>query len=302
MPGAVALGLWQQGQAAMKDGQAAKAVAFYERSLAADPGFARNHLSLAAAYLECGKDAEACVHLARYAALHPEQLAIRRHYAELLLRLERRQEASDEFAALIAAAQEHGDEALGHLIYYHTRLMELAEAQDDDYHAHLHRGIGLYLLACERTGLVEPDDGPPSEGLLCKAAGELSVAHSQSPAEARPCWYLLRHLGTPWPAAAGSPLPPRGCRRGTIHLPFAARTAQLAARVPRLRCSTLSRVMSGRIRPAVFPVLLVVFLGRGLLLRYTSKCETASAQPGGRGRRRFPTNGGLACASLSQRL
>src|SRR5947209_7728849 len=75
-----ALMLWEKGQAAMAQGQADSAISFYEQSLAADPAFTRNHMSLAAAYLESGKDADACVHLAKYIAAHPEHLVIRTHY------------------------------------------------------------------------------------------------------------------------------------------------------------------------------------------------------------------------------
>jgi tetratricopeptide (TPR) repeat protein len=63
--------LWEQGQAAMKRGEPEEALAFYERSLEADPGFARNHLSLAAAHLEMGDEAAACPHLARYVDASP---------------------------------------------------------------------------------------------------------------------------------------------------------------------------------------------------------------------------------------
>jgi tetratricopeptide (TPR) repeat protein len=185
-----AVKLWEQGQQAMADGHADQAVAFYEQSLAADPTFTRNHLSLAAAYLECGKDAEACVYLGKYVAAYPEQLTIRTHYAELLLRLHRFREGGVEYERVIAAMQDKGDEELRNLIHGHTRLMELAETEDDDYARHLHRGIGLYLLARESAAVPEGHGTLPVEGLLCKAAGELTMARSLKPAEARPHWYL----------------------------------------------------------------------------------------------------------------
>jgi hypothetical protein len=68
--------------------------------------------------------------------------------------------------------------------------MEIAEATDDGYSEHLNRGIGLYLLARQRTTLPDPDGELSSEALLCKAAGELTVAHLERPDEARPSWYL----------------------------------------------------------------------------------------------------------------
>jgi tetratricopeptide (TPR) repeat protein len=181
---------WQQGQAAMCEGQTDRAIGFYEQSLAADPAFTRNHLSLAAAYLESGNDAEACTHLAKYVEGHPEELVIRTHYAELLLRLQRLKEGCAEFERFIADVQERGDESLRQLIHCHSRLMDVAEAEDDEYAARLHRGIGLYLLARQRASLTEPEGDLPVEGLLCKAAGELSMARALRPGEARPCWYL----------------------------------------------------------------------------------------------------------------
>ncbi len=60
--------------------------------------------------------------------------------------------------------------------------MAAAEDAGDVYGEHLHRGIGLYLLAGQ--------DPAGAEALLCKAAGELTLAARERPAEARPHWYL----------------------------------------------------------------------------------------------------------------
>ncbi len=184
--------LWEQGQQAMRAGRPERAVGYYEQSLAADPGFTRNHMSLAAAYLEAGNDEAACVHLAKYVAAHPEHVIIRSHYAELLLRLHRCRDARREFELFVAAAQDQADAMARHLVHCHTRLMEIAELEEDDYAAHLHRGIGLYRLACERVGVGDPEGELPVEGLLCKAAIELAQARDQRPREARPCWYLYK--------------------------------------------------------------------------------------------------------------
>src|SRR5262249_56555631 len=61
---------------------------------------------------------------------------------------------------------------------------------EDSYGEHLHRGIGLYYLAVQRAALPEPGDELPPQALLCKAAGELSLARLERPDEARPLWYL----------------------------------------------------------------------------------------------------------------
>ncbi len=182
--------LWEQGQTAMRGGQPDDAIRYYEQSLAADATLTRNHLSLAAAYLEKGDDERACLHLAGYVQAHPEHRVMRARYAELLLRLHRLVEARSEFERFVADIQEQEGDATEQLIPCQSRLMDIAEAQGDDYAEHLHRGIGLYLLACKRSMLPDPGGELPVEGLLCKAAGELTLARLERPGEARPCWYL----------------------------------------------------------------------------------------------------------------
>lgn len=185
-----AIALWEQGQAAMRQGKPTEAIGLYEQSLALDPHFDRIYLSLAAAYLETGDEAGACPQLAKYVAAHPDNLVIRNHLAELLLRLHRLSEAQAEFERFIADAQEQGGSIAKHLIHCHSRLMEIGEQYADEYSEHLHRGIGLFLLAQERAALPDPEGQLPTEGLLCKAAGELTLARLKRPDEARPCWYL----------------------------------------------------------------------------------------------------------------
>jgi tetratricopeptide (TPR) repeat protein len=182
--------LWEEGQEAMREGQPQQAIARYERSLDSDPALTRNHLSLAAAYLEKGDPEAARPHLEKYVATHPENLPARGYLAELLLRLDQLPEARGEYERLAAALQEKGPAEDNQLIRCHRRLMEIAEALEDSYGQHLHRGIGLFLLAKARAVLPEPDGLLPTEGLLCKAAGELSLARLERPDEARPCWYL----------------------------------------------------------------------------------------------------------------
>jgi len=180
-----------QGQAAMCQGKPGEAVRYFEQSLSTDPGQARLHLSLAAACIERGDEDGAARHLAQYVAAFPEHRIVRFHYAELLLRLHRAQEAQTQFEQFVADVQDNPELASQHLVHCHSRLMEIAEANGDDYAEHLHRGIGLYLLACERAALPDPDEGELSvESVLCKAAGELTMARMARRDEARPCWYL----------------------------------------------------------------------------------------------------------------
>lgn len=182
--------LWEKGQAAMRTGQPEDAIRYYQQSLAANPSLTRNHLSLAAAYLEKGDEAGACPHLAACVRVEPENLVMRVRYAELLLRLRRLADARREFEQFVADAQDQQGEAAEHLLHCQSRLMDIAEAQGDDYGEHLYRGIGLYLLARKRGELPDPEGELPVEGLLCKAAGELTLARLERPQEARPCWYL----------------------------------------------------------------------------------------------------------------
>jgi tetratricopeptide (TPR) repeat protein len=184
-----ALQSWQKGQIAKRQGAPERAVAYYEQSLAQDASLTQNHLSLAAALLEKGDEAAACPHLEQYLARHPQHLQVRSYYAELLLRQERCKESRLQFEQFIADAQ--GDPStLRERIQGHCRLMEIAELAENDYDAHLHRGIGMFLLALRRTSFVEDEVELSAEGLLCKAAGELVSAAALRPDEARPCWYL----------------------------------------------------------------------------------------------------------------
>jgi hypothetical protein len=182
--------LWEQGQDAMRRGQPDKAIACYEQSLAVDASLAQAHLSLAATYLELGNEAAACPHLGMYVEARPNEGMLRAHYAELLFRLNKPNEAREQFTRYMADAQEQGEPASSSLIHCHSRLMEIAQKENDAYAEHLNRGIGLLLLARARVAVDDPGGDQDREGLLCKAAAELALARLEQPDEARPCWYL----------------------------------------------------------------------------------------------------------------
>ena len=195
--------LWEQGQQAMREGRTDDAVRCYQQSLALDPALVNNHLSLAAACLDKGDDQGAAPHLARYLAARPDHYAVRAHYAELLLRLHDYPSARQQYQRFDSDVQEHEDAAKDELVHFQSRLLEIAEKEDDDYAAHLHRGIGLYLLAVQREPSPDDDDEMSAESLLCKAAGELTLARRERPEEARPYWYLFAvwsHLAQRQPA------------------------------------------------------------------------------------------------------
>jgi tetratricopeptide (TPR) repeat protein len=190
--------LWEMGQAAMKRGDTAGAIDLYRRCLKQDPAYSRAHLSLAAAYLEQGDERLALPHLATYVRAVPEHALIRVHYAEILFRLQLFQESRAQFEEFIALVQDRADVSPALLIEVHSKLMDIADATDDDYAERLHRGIGLYLLACERLRLANPDGKLSVEGLLCRAVDELKDAAALRSQEARPELYLYlvwTHLG-----------------------------------------------------------------------------------------------------------
>jgi tetratricopeptide (TPR) repeat protein len=194
---------WEEGQAAMKRGEVDEAVSCYEQSLAADPKEGRPHLSLAAAFLEKGEDEAAQTHLAEYVHAHPQDLGMRLRHAELLLRMKHLCEARTELEHVVADALNLAEPPTHPLIHCQTRLMEIAEAEGDEYGIHLHRGIGVYFIACQRGRMEDATGQSSTEALLCQAAGELALAHLERPEEARPCWYLYEvwtHLDQRMPA------------------------------------------------------------------------------------------------------
>jgi tetratricopeptide (TPR) repeat protein len=190
LPAAQAQEFWEQGQQAMKAGQPDQAIALYQQSLNEDPERGKNHLSLAAAYLEKGDDRAACEHLGLFLQAQPTHRNARFYHAELLLKLGQPQLARGEFERAVQREEAEPEPDLQHLVHCHTRLVEIGEALNTRYLTHLHRGIGMLLLARQRAALDEPEGELSTEALLFKATAELSRAQTLRPREARPCWYL----------------------------------------------------------------------------------------------------------------
>ncbi len=155
-----ALLLWEQGQEAMLAGRTDEALGLYRESLKLDPALSRNYLSMSAGYLEKGDDETAVQHMDRYLHLEPEHHAVRAHYAELLIRLGRLRPARAQLERLIVDVQDDDELAGEHLISSHSKLMAIARTEEDEYGEHLHRGIGLFWLACRR----EPARGRAQAG------------------------------------------------------------------------------------------------------------------------------------------
>lgn len=198
-----AVQLWQAGQKAMYRGENAQAIDCFEESLGLDPHLTRNYLSLSAVYLDLNQESKACLYLGLYVAAHPDQASVRGHYAELLLRLKHLPEAREQYEQFVARIQAMPEMAQQHLIECHSRLMQIGEQLGSSYEEHLHRGIGLLLLALEEEALPDEEPGKSKESLLCQAAGELTLARRERPDEARPHWYLFEvwtHLVQSHPA------------------------------------------------------------------------------------------------------
>jgi tetratricopeptide (TPR) repeat protein len=194
---------WRKGQVAMLEGRTEQAIASYQQSLQQDPTLARNHLSLAAAYLSLGQDESAAGQLKCYLRAQPDHCIVRGQYAELLWRLNRLESSREQFERFESDIQEHEQLALEHLSRCHGRLLDIARTEEDEYAMHLHRGIGLYWLARRRAALADPEGELSCQGLLCESASELMAARRQRPDEARPCWYLYEvwsRLGQNQPA------------------------------------------------------------------------------------------------------
>ena len=216
------------------DDESGRPLGFYDCTLADDPAATRSALSLAAEALQQGDERAACEHLGKYLSTRPQHNEVRLHYAELLLRLERRAEARQEYGRFIALAQEGGEKTLDQRIVCHSRLLEMAMSEDDEYSIRYHRGLGLYLLALERVKLGDIDGALPVESLLCRAAGELTTARQLRPGEAQPCWYLYKV----WSALGQQSAAARWLERAAAVAPFALLTAaeqrelQLACAMP----------------------------------------------------------------------
>jgi hypothetical protein len=156
-------------------------------------------LALAAACLERSEETAAVAYLARYVTAHPHQPLVRAQLAEMLWRHDRLAEARTHYEQFLSDAQ-LAPLAATQQVHAHTRLMAIAQRGGDAYAEHLNRGIGLYLIA-RQTAAEAPD---AAEGMLCKAAGELTLAQRERPEEARPHWYLhltWSRLGQSLPAA-----------------------------------------------------------------------------------------------------
>jgi tetratricopeptide (TPR) repeat protein len=145
-------------------------------------------LKKAAASLDASDPQSAATYLREYLHQHPTHAAIRLHLAEVLEQLGQKAEATTAFEEYIADAQQQGPPADRHLVRAHTRLVELATASGNTYAYHLHRGIGLLVLAGETEQDAVTD--ATTQRLVCRSIRELEMARKIRPDDARPHWYL----------------------------------------------------------------------------------------------------------------
>lgn len=179
---------WLSGQEAMRGGRPRQAIIAYHQALKADPSLTRAHLSLAAAHLDLQEDHLAADHLRRYLDKEPTHVQVRQHLADLLCRLGQGALAEAQYRRTLADLPPTDAGTAGR-IHCHGKLMELALAMNNPGAAHLHRGIGLFLLASQ-VSLAAPEDRVRPEPLLCRAAGELLKAQHEDTESSLPAWYL----------------------------------------------------------------------------------------------------------------
>jgi tetratricopeptide (TPR) repeat protein len=151
-----------------------------------------DHLAEASRCIERDDLKSAAAQLEIYLSAKPDAQTVRVQYAEILASLNRRAEARGQFNQFLAIAQEQKTQGGATMIHVYRRLMEIAEEAHDEYGVHLNRGIGLYLLSQQRAQLGAGEQEMPVEGLLCKAAAELTLAHDERPDEAQVSWYLYQ--------------------------------------------------------------------------------------------------------------
>lgn len=148
-------------------------------------------VSLAVDAMAEGNDKLAAKHLEKHLKANPDQIIFRKQLAESLFKLERFSESRYHFEKFDEYAAGGSKSLLGQRIHCHTRLMEIALTREDQFAERLHRGIGLYLIACEVQSKADnPSElSADAERLWCRAAKELSEAHKLREEDTRSLWY-----------------------------------------------------------------------------------------------------------------
>ncbi len=148
-------------------------------------------LSAAADALANGDDKTAGREFRRHLQKNPKQFLFRYQLAEIYFRTGDNTSAKQELLQTIADAQEAKTVNNTLLVRCHTLLLEIAVEKGDTYGEHLHRGIGLTLLA-QRILEIEEEKSENAETLLCKAIKELKKAREAQTNDAQAAWYLSK--------------------------------------------------------------------------------------------------------------
>jgi hypothetical protein len=136
--------------------------------------------------------------LAEHLRVSPGDLGARILAGELAYSLGKAGEARLHFEMFLCASQTMAEAPVAYVIHCHTRLVEIAEEENDRYAEHLNRGLGLYVLAMHGCNNTAPPGEVTQAALLTRAAEELQLARACQPWQARPHYYLYlvwRQLG-----------------------------------------------------------------------------------------------------------
>ena len=139
-------------------------------------------LALAAECLDRGDSTKAVTHLADHVRKNPDQVMFRSMLAEQFLKLGRFSEARMEFER---SADEYRIDTAKHrdeLIQCHTRLMQIAQDQSDEFAERFHRGAGLLLVIESWNG--KEQDSKLKERTLSQALAQFRQALERKPDDA----------------------------------------------------------------------------------------------------------------------
>lgn len=149
-----------------------------------------DHLGRAAELLDAGDKDGALMHLTAHVKARPDAVMIRAYLAELHFKHGQPEKAKAHFERFTRDAAGMGGAAGKHLTHCHTRLMEIATANDDAFGEQLHRGIGLLLLVRQWDSEPDAEDAGLTESTLVRAAASLKIARELDAKDPRVHLYL----------------------------------------------------------------------------------------------------------------
>lgn len=155
-----------------------------ESSIVVDVGDSRDELALAATCLESGNTQGAIDHLSAHVQQFPDHVAIRTLLAEQYLKLGKTRDARVHIQRMLDDG--HGDSTINReqLVTCHTRLMQIAQDERDEFAESYHRGMGL-LLVVEGWDGTKDQDRVLVERTLSQALSNFRTALEQRPNDTR---------------------------------------------------------------------------------------------------------------------